>query len=468
MNLSFQNKKYMILMTIFIISQPILDIMTYFSITYFQANITPGIVIRMLFMLITITYIFFSNNQLYKKKIIIYLLILFSVIGFSFVMNFLTKPNFYFFQEVQFYVKSLYFPVMFCGILLAFSNGLQQHANFKILKPVTVAMLIFSVSMFIAILTGTSATTYYVKSGYSGWFYAGNEISAIAAICFPIVLLYSIIQVRKRNNFLYWFPTLLLLVAAFLIGTKVGYLAILLTVVSVLFVIFVLWISNLRNGFSKNVYNRDFFSIIVLLVVLIALSPLSPAVNNISQDYKYTEESSELVNPSTTTVEKTDKTDQTSNEETVSEAGNILDRIPFLKYALSSRNIYFLRIYNDFQSADVIHKLFGMGYAGFYHEQPKLIEMDFFDLFFSFGILGFIIFFLPLFYVIYLVLKSLFTNIKGFFSIENILLIVSCSLGFGIAALAGHVLYAPAVSIYLSLSIVLLINFQKSIESANK
>ena len=43
-------------------------------------------------------------------------------------------------------------------------------------------------------------------------------------------------------------------------------------------------------------------------------------------------------------------------------------------------------------------KLFGMGYASNYSDQPKTIEIDYLDLFFSTGILGSILYFLPLLY----------------------------------------------------------------------
>lgn len=459
MEATFPNQKYINLMKLFIICQPILDILTYLAITYFEVTITPGIIVRVLFMGITFIYIFFMNKNSYGKKIMIYLLILLTIVGLSFIMNFFLKPNFYFLQEVQYFVKALYFPTMFCGMLLTFSYDFDNRINLNILSPITIAMLIFSLSMFIAILTGTSSTTYMVRSGYSGWFYAGNEISAIAGICFPLVLIYSIFKTTTTNNYLYWIPSLLLLIAAFLIGTKVGFLAMLLTIIVVLVFSVFGWLFHLNKGILKNPYNKALLTSIALVIFFIAMTPLAPAVKNVLSDYENTEETTTPSAPSESTTEDVQPAEESTSEQPSTEDEGILDNFPLLTYVLSYRDVYFLNTYEDYKEADTIHKWFGMGYAGFYEEKPKLVEMDFFDIFFSFGIVGSIIYFLPIFYVIYIVIKTLFRNANEFFKIENILLVVSCCLGFGIALLAGHVLYAPGVSIYLSLSLVLLINY---------
>ncbi|MBJ7988196.1 O-antigen ligase family protein, partial [Bacillus cereus] len=59
----------------------------------------------------------------------------------------------------------------------------------------------------------------------------------------------------------------------------------------------------------------------------------------------------------------------------------------------------FLKVYKQYyKDAPLSQKLFGMGYAGNYTVKIKLIEMDFHDLFFAFGIVGFLIYLIPLLY----------------------------------------------------------------------
>ena len=97
---SFKSYSFHRLVKLFIVLQPILDILTYFSITYLQLNVTIGILVRVLFMTVAIFYIFFGNEHRYKKMVTIYLFALFIAIGISFILNLFTKPYFHFFSTV--------------------------------------------------------------------------------------------------------------------------------------------------------------------------------------------------------------------------------------------------------------------------------------------------------------------------------------------------------------------------------
>src|SRR5699024_7025515 len=92
-------------------------------------------------------------------------------------------------------------------------------------------------------------------------------------------------------------------------------------------------------------------------------------------------------------------------------------------------------------------QLVGLGYGGNYEVAPKLIEMDFFDLLFSYGYIGFFILIIPFIRVIY---QS--------FSVENgiikFTLQLTIFLILGISFLAGHVLFAPSVMTYFSLLLI--------------
>jgi len=103
-----------------------------------------------------------------------------------------------------------------------------------------------------------------------------------------------------------------------------------------------------------------------------------------------------------------------------------------------------------FLEAPLLQKLFGMGYAGNYLDTPKLIEMDFLDLFYSYGIVGFFVFLLPFIYAIATITINFKLNKSKLYKLEFGLVLCSLILGLAIAFIAGHVLFAPAVSIYLA------------------
>lgn len=457
----------------FIILQPILDILTFLSIAYFNLSITIGIVVRVLFMAFSVLYIFFGNKHTFKKFFIVYLIVLFIVIGLSFLINFLTKPEFYLFSEVQFLVKTLYFPIMFSAFMLCFTTNIKEDkVKEKLYSAITIAMFILSITLFLAIMTNTSNTTYeYIKSGYTGWFFAGNELSAIVAICFPLSLIYAIYRTKRIKDIKHWIPTLLLSISALLIGTKVSFFAVLMTLGISLIIALVNWLIHLKKPENKKRLTKVLLLNFILIIIFVSVTPFTPTYQNIKGDYASLNETVNEISkeePKKEVKEQIEKKENKPVKKSSKTTNNIAQEKPkltdsrILNIILSSRVLYFENIYADYYESDFMHKLFGLGYAGFYEGSPKLIEMDFFDIFFSYGIIGSLLIFLPLLMVLVTIIKSLFINFKKFFQTENILLLISVGLGLGVSFLAGHVLYAPAVSIYLSLALVLLYYFNKS------
>ena len=123
-----------------------------------------------------------------------------------------------------------------------------------------------------------------------------------------------------------------------------------------------------------------------------------------------------------------------------------------LKLILSDRDVFLLDNLNVYVASNTEDKLFGLGWENRpdidYTFSKKVIEIDVADIFVHYGIVGFFIYFLPLLYCFILGIK----NIK-FFNTESWLAILTFMLQIGISLLAGHILSAPTVSIYLILMI---------------
>lgn len=79
-----------------------------------------------------------------------------------------------------------------------------------------------------------------------------------------------------------------------------------------------------------------------------------------------------------------------------------------------------------------------------------MIEMDFYDLFFSLGIIGFLYLIAPLLYYAVRFIIYFVSQIRETFTIPYVMYGVGFILALGIATTAGHVLTAPAVSIYVA------------------
>ena len=115
---------------------------------------------------------------------------------------------------------------------------------------------------------------------------------------------------------------------------------------------------------------------------------------------------------------------------------------------LSSREDYLAEHQRQFAEAPIAQKLFGMGYSGNYSKEPKMIEMDFYDLFYSLGIIGFIAYIGSFLFVLLKTAMAFLKNIKLIFEPNYIFILVSLLLGLGISYTAGHVFTAPSVSIF--------------------
>lgn len=166
-----------------------------------------------------------------------------------------------------------------------------------------------------------------------------------------------------------------------------------------------------------------------IVVLLICFIPFSPIASNTAQ-----------IGVDTNQVPEQNVTTATEIEDSA-----------LMRKLLSSRNIYFQDMKSDYEAANRLRKAFGLGYAGDYKQEPKLIEMDFFDLFFSYGIIGILCLTAPLLYLVKQVLSAILP-----INIEKMTLFITLGICFGIAFLAGHVLFAPSVMTYTAILFVTL------------
>lgn len=84
-----------------------------------------------------------------------------------------------------------------------------------------------------------------------------------------------------------------------------------------------------------------------------------------------------------------------------------------------------------------------------------LIEIDYFDILFNYGYIGFLIYFLPIIFMLMLICKRGFSKgIKQIISNDYICCFSIITINGLLCAIAGHTFVAPAVSIYLSIGLI--------------
>lgn len=436
---------------LFIVFQPILDLLTSFSIYVLHMSATVGIVVRFAFMLLALGYLLLHHKQQGAKKYILYLCLFGIVLAIGLVNNLMIKSPVSFGEEVKFIMKSVYPIVLLFGYIIALKELKNNEFAFhKIITYFLYATLILSVSIIAAMATGTDFPSYpNSKIGSRGWFFAGNDLSSIFAIMFPIVVLYSVHKTTSFSKVYYWIPTVLAMYASIMIGTKVGYGAIVITLGIALFFLFIEYMIHRKKEGKGFTYLVNTVVAAVVLGGLLVLTPQTPIAKNMTihlQIYEYKKSVQE---------EKDQKEGKVITEEEHKE-GELTDSE--MKSLIYSDRDKFLKVYKQYyKDAPLSQKLFGMGYAGNYTTKMKLVEMDFHDLFFAFGIVGFLMYLLPLLYFGIKIFIRLITNFKKLFSVKHMLLASTLVLSLGIGFMSGHVLTAPAVSIFFVVILAYLI-----------
>lgn len=428
---------------LFILVQPILDLATSLAITYLHSEFTAGIIIRFAMMALGAVYLFFISDSKKKRTAIIYLIILGMCIMLGFVNNLMVKSPISIGEEIKFIVKSIYFVVFFFIYLYVFKH-LHSNTNWAdvIQRYIVYAMSLVALSMVIAALTNTAFNSYtYDKVGHTGWFYAGNEIGAIMSICFPIVVLFAIRKTTTLKTIYYWIPAILLIYSSMAVGTKVGFGSVLITLVISLFMLLV---DFFRKKDNREYVKINLFINLIVFAGFVLYIPFSPIAKNTSIHITLLQNKEPAETPTEETEKKAKPGKQQLNNQQIED------------FILSSRGAFLEQQKQYFTEAPVSQKILGMGYAGNYKKSPKLVEMDFYDLFFSFGILGFLLYFIPFIRIAFEMAMKVLRNLKYHFTIENVLVAIGIVLGLGIAFSAGHVFTAPAVSIYLAILIAYL------------
>lgn len=461
----------------FIILQPVLDLLTSLSIVLLKSNATVGILVRFLIMAVGGIYILIQAKEKENRKFLIYLILLAVVLGIGFINNKLVKNPIVLGEEVKFVAKALYIYIMLGSYILALKS-LKKKVNIsdKVRNSIVYSTLIINAIMVISISTSTDFGSYqWMKVGSRGWFYAGNELGSILAIIFPIVVLYSIQKTKSVKHVLYWIPSLLMIYSLIQVGTKVGMGSIGATLAAAIGIIVLQLLFDRRNPNKRSLVLNGLIAIFLLAGVVgtFKMTPLAQNMGihnnylseqNVAQQGQKEKEIKEKIKKE----EKQHKVEKPEEKAKVeAEVKKELEKEQKKEnqenLIFSGRQVYEERHKQFFKEAPTSQKLLGMGYAGNfkYNEQkepdPKLIEMDFHDWFYDFGIIGFALMMIPFIYYGIRILLAFVTRFKEIFNVKYGMITASLVLALGIAYIAGHILTAPGVGIYFVVVLACLI-----------
>ena len=430
---------------LFILLLPFIDIITALNVRYGFMPFSLGTIFKGGLFIILGIYILFFTKSKYKFINIVYWLICILYVIFYFLTKqyIFTINNLY--PEISNLFKFLYTGFIFFSFL-ALVDDLKLDRK-KINDILFYTLIVYSLSLIIAFITNTGFSTYPLRENFQGtigWFYAGNELSAITLMLYPSYFIkYNYIDNKYKIPYLLLFIPIIF--SIFIIGTKVSWLgAILLTfVITILFII------------KKWQHKIELLPIIGIFLLVGILSIFSPTINNFRKSLN-----NEIVKVDlNTNIEKVDDKEILITEDNYvgSHCGTYYDlNNDLLNTILSGRENKAYTLFMIYKDGSIANKLLGIGFTNdstignCYVEIYS--EIDLLDILFHYGIIGLLIVLLPFIYIF----RLLFKIKKLTFDITTYLF--TALLLIGLSFVAGHIIGYPSCSIYLAIILLILVN----------
>lgn len=406
----FIEKNINIIISLFVILGPVIDLLTGLSTNKTNLSLSLGIIFRAIFLLfIVIVSIFIFK----KKKLIIPYLIIGLYFVFFLIGNILYKDN-VLINEIHGFIRTFYFPILLITMY-------SINDNVRISKMLLFTTLfIYLLLIFIPMIFGIGFQTYDItKAGTLGFYDSANEISGIISLLTPIIF---IIFFNTKNNIVKFLFFILYLIVILMVGTKTSFITLVITII-MSFIYLVIY--SIKKKTYKNLIKISLITIIGIVVISLIV-PKTNFYKNIETHLDYL---------------KVDKVTDIFKDEELIDHFIFSQRLTFLN---DKANIY--------SNANNYQRLFGLGYTKD-NKTMKLIEMDLFDVYYNHGIIGFIVFITITLYVLINVIKK-----RSKSNYEKYMLSLSALLIIVLSYITGHIITAPAVDI---IAVIILLSLMK-------
>ena len=460
------HNKLLNVILIFVLLQPIFDILSRLAIKEIIPNISTYI--KPLFIFGISAYLLWFYHPK-RNKWLVYILGfgLFTLIHLFILFMLLTDFS-TILHEFRFIINIAYMVALFISLYtLYYYTSDKEEMLRKIKNTIFYTFLLYFSLYLVAVLTGTSGMTYEYsdkyKLGYKGWYDSGQILGHAFSILFPIIL-YGILKPKNKKILRVLFMTLALTCVS-LLGTKVPYFIML--IVLVLYLIIVLFIKVFNKEFVRNWFNIGLVFISILtLIFTYQYTPVAYNTNinnkNLQVSIEEYDISSISGNNRKENIDEILKEHEGENTnylekyyEWSGEASNYLENLYYTSkiHPSDTRAKQFFYSYKKYMLADWQYKLFGIGYLN--QDSLLSIERDFFMALFNFGLIGFLLF---LFIPIKEFIRSLVFILKNLSKIdlETYMLFMGTGIFFCISMYAGYTYIYTNFSIFLVLLFVML------------
>lgn len=449
---------------ILVVACPILDMTSFLFRNTFATFISPSTVLRPVIPMIALLILFVTTKQ--KVKILIAGFIyggyaVLHLIVFQSLQTQISYSNAI--HEAQYLINYTFMIVN----LFLFCTVFQKEEATILKKSVLLAITIYLISLFLSILTKTSSNTYLEGIGYKGWYESGNSLGAIL-----ILSLFILLPMIKEKKFRIWMISIILSMGIFLtllLGTRVGLFGFILVVVGYILV---------QLGYSffhKIKVNSKILIIGSLFLVALVIAVVLVGSHTIQRRKQLAKEQTEIID------EVTGQQAYITGDLTKLKNAILEGKVPATylpkpeQQAILDLNEYAVSHQlenNDMRSQQLMYHFYlvknqqnlpalflGNGYLNPYME--LVLEMEIPAFLFNFGILGFLLYFVPFLvlfaYGCYILIKKR-TKIE----VEYIMTLAGCGFTFVLSFFSGYTFFNSSTMIMIIvLNALLLHQIQK-------
>lgn len=427
-----------------IISQPILDIIAYFS---FNEYLTPiSFVTRSVYLLFIVLYTFIKVKDKKKYFLLELPFVIFSILH---LLNSIRTSGFNIFDDLRYLIQVMQMPIVTIALCSYVSEN--RYHNKKIEKGLWVSLVIICLSVVLSVITKSYVTT-YEDYGLTGWFTSANTQSMILVCIFP----YCLYTFSKRNKYVYLFGLMMAFFLLFFNGTRACYYTLILSLIVMIYILFTHFEAR------KNLVKVSLtFMVLILSLLMFKFSSTFERKSNMDDVNNENQEQIDLLGDDSLTKKEIIKLLKTSflYEDMINTFGEdvvyeeMKDKITASNL---SDNRLVKRIYAKiiFDNSDTLTKLVGFNH-GEIQKYGMDIENDITAIFYYYGYLGFTLYivFLGSFFV--LAFKLLIKNPIMIFSGKFVILSFSILLSIFGSEYSGALLRKSNANIYLALLLTL-------------
>lgn len=343
----------------------------------------------------------------------------------------------------------------------------------KLRKSILIAFAVYIISIYVAIITGTSSSTYIEGTGYKGWYESGNSLCAI--LCISLCILLPMLKDKKMMPYVSILIVLSGIFLTTLVGTRTGLIGFGLIVL--LFIVSECFVSIVK----KAKINKKTLAISVSIILLMLVVAIVFGSKTIERRHSLKELQVSTIDINT--GKETHLSGDLLKIKKNIEEGEITE-----KYLSVPMQKAIIRLYNyaemtrmennDMRKQQLVYNyylvqeqksipliLFGNGFKAQFRE--LVMEMEIPAFLFNFGIIGFTLYFIPFLaiaiYAIYVALR----NIKKIDS-QYIMYLGGSTLAVFLSFLSGYTFFNSSSMIIIITINVLLLNKILEVKEQNK